>query len=139
MAAFLAFYKFTEDLATGGVHDLGADTLKIYLSNATPDRAADAVKADLAEITNQNGYTAPIDTQNAISRTLGVTSVTGVDITLTATGTVGPYRYVVLFNDTAASDQLIGYWDKGAPVTLSNGQTDLFDFGSSLFTISPTA
>jgi hypothetical protein len=136
MAAYVKFYAFTEALAEKK-HNLDTDTLKIYLSNTTPDVAADAVKADLAEISAGNGYPAGgADVQNATSRTLGVTSVTGVDVTLTASGAVGPYRYVVLYNDTATNDELIAYWDTGAPVTLSSGQTDLFDFGSSLFTIT---
>ena len=66
MAAFNKFQQFVEDLGNK-VHDLvGTDeTLKVYLANATPDAALDAVKADLAEITNQNGYTGPVDTQNS--------------------------------------------------------------------------
>ena len=67
MVSFVKFDRFKTDLAAG-VHaaalNADTDTLKIYLSNATPNTATNQVKADLAEITNQNGYTAPVDVQN---------------------------------------------------------------------------
>jgi hypothetical protein len=139
MATFNKFEKFSEDLASG-VHNFAAagHVLKVYLSNATPSASADAIKTDLAEITNQNGYTAPVDTQNDISRSGITTSVTGVDIVITATGAVGPFQYAVLYNDTPSSplDPLIGWWDYGTPVTLANGETFTVDFGASMFTIA---
>lgn len=137
MASFVKFEVFSENLAEK-VHDLNADTLRVYLSNTAPTVATNAVKADLAEITNQNGYTAPVDTQNATSRAGGVTSVTGVDVVITATGAVGPFRYVVLYNDTPTSpaDPLIGYWDYGSSISLANGETFTVDFGASMFTVT---
>jgi hypothetical protein len=138
VASFNKFYAFTEHLAEK-VHDLDLDTLRVYLSNAVPSQAADAIKADLAEITNQNGYTQPVDTQNSTSRSNGTTSVVGTDIVITATGgTVGPFQYVVLYNDTPASpaDPLIGWWDYGGAVTLQDGETFTIDFGASMFTIT---
>lgn len=137
MVAFNKNEVFSENLAEK-VHDLDADTLKVYLSNATPSASGDSIKTDMAEITNQNGYTAPVDTQNATSRSGGTTSVTGVDVVVTASGAVGPFQYVQLYNDTPSSpvDPLIGWWDYGAAVTLANGETFTVDFGSSMFTIA---
>lgn len=137
MASFVKFEVFTENLAEK-VHDLDADTLKVYLSNDTPVVATDALKSNVTEISNVNGYTAPVDTQNATSRSGGTTSVTGVDFTVTASGgPVGPFRYAVLYNDTPASplDPLIGYWDYGSAITLADGEAFTVDFGSSMFTI----
>ena len=142
MASFNKFDQFVTDMAAG-VHAsaLGADTdtLKIYLSNATPSTSADSVKADLAEITNENGYTAPEDTQNAFTDSTGTISVAGTDVVITASGgTVGPFRYVVLYNDTPTSpaDPLIGWWDYGSAVTLQAGESFTTDFGATMFTIS---
>ena len=139
MASFNKFNQFVEDLALG-VHNLAAagHTLKVYLSNATPDAAADAVKANLAEITNENGYTAPVDIQNDLSETGGTASVTAVDVTVTATGSVGPFQYAVIYNDdpTSPADPLVGWYDYGSPITLANGETFTIDFGSSLLTIT---
>lgn len=139
MATYNKFNQFVEDLANG-VHNLGSDTLKVYLSNATPSASLDAVKADLAEITNENGYTAPVtvtvdsSVESGGTYTLAVTT----DITITATGSVGPFQYVVLYNDTptAPADPLIAWWDYGSAVTLANGETFTIDFTASILTIT---
>lgn len=136
MAVPVTFHCLTEDIAEK-VHNFGTDTLKVMLTNTAPDATNDTVPSDITEISAGNGYTAGgFDTQNATSRTGRVTSVTAVDVTLTASGSVGPYRYVVLYNDTAT--KLIAYIDKGSSLTLSAGQSDTFDFGSSLFTLTAT-
>jgi hypothetical protein len=95
------------------------------------------VKADLAEITNQNGYTAPVDIQNDLSETGGTATVTAVDVVITASGAVGPFQYAVIYNDTPSSpaDPLIGWYDYGSAVTLANGETFTVNFGASLLTI----
>ena len=138
MAAFNRFEAFSEHLAEK-VHDLNADTLKLYLSNTAPNAATHAVKADIAEISAGNGYSAGgVDTANATSRTGAVTSVTGTDAVVTASGgSVGPFRYAVLYNDTPTSpaDPLIGWWDYGSSITLNDGETFTTDFGASMFTV----
>lgn len=139
MAAFNKFEAFTEHLAEK-VHDLDLDTLKVYLSNDAPSASLDAVKADHTEISGGNGYTAGgHDAQAATSRSGGTLSVTGTDIVITASGgTVGPFRYAVLYNDTPTSpaDPLIGWWDYASSITLQIGETFTIDFGSSIFTIA---
>ena len=137
MAAFVKFYQFVEDLGLG-VHNLSTGALKVYLSNATPSQSLDLIKTDLAEITNQNGYTAPVDVTGVWSETGGTATLAGTDITITATGAVGPFRYAVLYNDTPTSpaDPLIGYWDYGSAITLANGETFTVDFGSSILTLA---
>jgi hypothetical protein len=139
MATFQKFNQFAEDLGKG-VHQLHAagHTLKAYLTNATPD-AADAVKADLAEISTGNGYTGAVDIQNDYTETGGTGSLTGVDITITASGgTVGPFRYVVVFNDdpTSPADPLVCYWDYGSSITLQDGESFTIDFQSSILEFS---
>src|SRR5690349_2817545 len=102
MATFFKFNAFVEHVAEKK-HDLGADTLKIYLTNATPDAAADAVKADLAEISAGNGYSAggTAVTITSSAQSGGVYKLVGDDVVFTASGgTVGPFRYAVLYNDT---------------------------------------
>lgn len=139
MVTYNKFEIFTEDLAEK-VHDCNADLFKVYLSNAVPSASADAVKADLAEISAVNGYpSGGSDVQNSTSRAGGVTSVLGVDVVWTASGgAFGPFQYVALYNDTPTSpaDPLIAWWDYGSAVTVNNGESFTVDFGSSLFTIT---
>ena len=141
MAAFNKFNQFVEDLGLG-IHDFRAanDVLRIYLSNALPSASLDLVKADLAEIAGGNGYTlGGADIQNDQSETAGTLTVTGVDVTYTASGgSIGPFQYVVLYNDTPAAplDPLIGWWDYGSAITLLTGESFTTDFGTSIFTIA---
>ena len=135
MAAFVKFQQFVEDLGLG-VHNLNTGTLNVYLSNAAPSNTDDSVKTDLAEITNQNGYTAPVDTQNAYEQNAGVATLVGTAITITASGAVGPFQYVVLYNDTPTSpaDPLIGYWNYGSAITMASGETFTIKFNNSATT-----
>src|SRR5262245_33178197 len=138
MASYNKFEDFVEQLGKG-IHQLHAagHTLKVYASNATPDAAADAVKADLAEITAQNGYpSGGSDVQNDYTETSGTATLTGVDVVWTGSGDFGPLRYIVLYNDTAASDNLIGWWDYASSITVHNGETFTVNFGASIFTIA---
>lgn len=137
MASFNKFQDYQEQLHKG-VHQWHAagHTFKVYLSNATPSASGDAVKADLAEISAGNGYTAGgTDIQNDMSESGGTATVTAVDVTWTASGgTIGPFQYAVIYNDTAANDELVGWYDYGSAVTLQIGEAFTVDFGASLFT-----
>jgi len=138
MATYNKFEQFVKDLGDK-VHDLDADTLKIYLSNATPSASADTIKTDLAEITAENGYTAGGDDATGVwSEASGTGTLAGTDIVFTASGgTIGPFRYAVLYNDTPTSpvDPLIAWWDYGSEITLQDGETFTVDFGASIFTL----
>lgn len=131
MAAFQKFQSFVEALAEKK-HNLGSDTLKVYLTNEAPSASADAVKADLAEITvGVDGYTAGGNSCSITSsaQTSGIYKLVLADpATWTSTGTLGPFRYAVLYNATASNDELIGYWDYGSEITLANGETFKVDF-----------
>lgn len=124
MAAFNKFNCFVADVANK-VHNLGADTLKIMLTNTLPV-AANAVKVDITEISAGNGYTAGGLTVTGITSTQtgGIYKLaSSADPVLTASGTVGPLRYAVLYNSTPAAGPLIGWWDRGGSVTLASADT----------------
>ncbi|MFA5056656.1 MAG: hypothetical protein WC485_00960 [Opitutaceae bacterium] len=137
MADFNKFQDFVEQLGKG-VHQLHAagHTLKVFLTNEAPV-TTDTVKTDMAEITAEHGYNAGgEDTQNDFAESGGTGSCTGTDITWTASGgTIGPFRYAVLYNDDA-SDRLIGWWDYGSAITLNAGESFKTDFGASMFTLA---
>ena len=113
------------------VHDLGSDTLKVMLTNTAP-LATNSVKADLTEIAAGSGYTAG-GTQATISssaQTTGTYKLVLADVVFTASGgSIGPFRYAVLYNDTPTSpaDALIGWWDYGTSITLASGETFTWD------------
>ena len=133
MATFNKFQQFVQDLAEK-VHNLSSDQVEIYLSNATPSVSADAVKADLAEISTGNGYTGPQDTQNTGAEATGTYTLTGTKVVITASGgSIGPFQYVVLQNTTPTSplDPLIGWWDYGSALTLLTGETFSVKFNNS--------
>ena len=134
MISFNDFEILSEDVMSG-VHDFGAsgDTIKAYLTNTAPNASTHAVKADLAGITEQNGYAAA-DIQNTLSRTGSVTTIGGTDVVITATGAVGPFRYAVLYNSTTTvkTDPLISYYDYGSSISLSDGESFMIDIGDSI-------
>lgn len=139
MASFTKFEQFVEDLGLG-VHNLAAagDTLKVYLTNSAPTVGSDAVKADLAGITEQNGYAAA-DIQQDYSQSGGTATLTGTDVTWTASGgSFGAFRYVILYNDTPTNpvDPLIAYWDYGSSITITAGNDFTVDFGANIFTLA---
>ena len=133
MAAFNKFNQFVADVASG-VHQLQTGTaqvFKVMLTNTAPT-AANAVKADITELGAGNGYTAGGVSVGTItgSQTSGTFKfVGGTDPVVTASGAVGPFRYVVLYNDTPTSPAkpLIGWWDYGSAVTLASGETFTVD------------
>lgn len=132
MAVFNKFYSLVEALAEKK-HDFGADTLKLMLTNSAPVNT-NTVKADLTEISSGNGYTAGGSTVTITTsaQTAGLYKLVGNDVTITASGgSIGPFRYVVLYNDTASNDELIGWWDYGSSITLLTGETITIDLDAS--------
>ena len=131
MAAFNKYNVFVEDLAEK-VHNLGADTLKVALTNTAPNASTHTGLANITEITAANGYTAGGNAASITSsaQTSGTYKlVLGDPTTFTATGgSIGPFRYAVLYNDTSVSDKLIGWWDYGTSLTLADGESFTVDF-----------
>lgn len=134
MAAFSKFNQFVQDLAHK-VHNLGSDTIKVLLTNTAPV-AANAVKADLTEISAGNGYTAggSAATISSSGQTSGNYKLVLADVVFTASGgTIGPFRYAVVYNDTPTSpaDPLIGFYDYGSSITLQIGETFTVDMDAT--------
>lgn len=125
MATFNKFNSFTEALAEK-VHNLGSDTLTVALTNTAPV----ATNTQLSNIT-QISYTnlsSRVLTVSSSTQTSGTYKLVIADLVLTASGTVGPFRYVVIYNDTATNDELIGWFDYGSALTLANTDTLTLDF-----------
>lgn len=135
MAAYNKFQDFVEQLAKG-VHQFHAagHTFKVALTNSAPV-ATNTIFANITEISAGNGYTAGgQDVQNDLSETTGTATASAVDVVWTASGgSIGPFRYVVLYNDTATSpaDALVAWWDYGSNLTVLDGETFTVDFQSN--------
>jgi len=126
MASFVKFQPFIENVYEK-VFNLGSDSLKVALTNSAPS-AANAVLTDITEIayTNLSSRALSISTS---AQSGGTYKLVIADLTLTASGgSVAAFRYVVIYDDTAASDQLICYFDYGSALTLLDTETLLLDF-----------
>lgn len=137
-SSFITFYDFIEKLAEK-VHDLGTDQFMVALTNVAPDATTDAVLTDLTEI----AYTycsSRILTISGSAQTAGTYKWTVADIILSATGgDVGPFQYAVVYNNTAASKNLVGYANYGSATTIANGEqlTLNFDDANGTLQIAP--
>lgn len=143
MATFNKINDFVEDLSNG-VHDFDTHSFKYALSNTapaseTPDPSTDGngVLANVTEIAYTNVAETRVISTTAVTLSAGTASFDGDNEVLTATGgSVGPFRYVYIYNDTPAGDPLIGYWDYGSSITLADGETLALNVSTVFLTIA---
>jgi hypothetical protein len=139
MAVFNKLNGFVEHLSEG-VHNLGSDQLVLALSNTAPasettsptSTTANCILANVTQISYTGLSTRQVVTTTS-EQSSGTYRLVLQDITLSSTGTVGPFRYIYLYNDTPTtpSDPLIGFFDYGAGLTLNNGESLTIDFDQS--------
>ncbi len=131
MASFNKFQPFVENISEK-VFNLGSDQLKIALTAAAnPPVNTNGQLSQLTEISYTNCSTRNVTTSSS-SQSGGTYKLVCADLTLTASGgTVGPFQYVVLYDDTATNDELVGYWSYGSDVTLADTETFLIDFSAA--------
>jgi hypothetical protein len=139
MAAFNKLNGFVEH-RNHGVHNLGSNQLAIALSNTNPSSEATnpnsttsaCVLTNVTQINygNLSGTNPRNVTTSSSGQTSGTYKLVCQDLTLVANGSVGPFRYVYLFNTQGigVANPLIGYYDYGSSITLANGETFTIDF-----------
>lgn len=134
MATYTKFQDFVEQLGKG-VHNFAANAFNVALTNTLPvntQTSFDPVTAHAAPAA-ANGY-APAVTTITTSETAGVMTVNGTEVVFTATaGGIGPFRYIVLYNDSATSpaDALVAWWDYGSSITLASTETFTVRFNAA--------
>ena len=137
MATYNKFQDYAEQV-NKGVHNWSAHTFKAALSNTAPV-ATNTVLADITQISSGNGYTAgaggglTLDSVT-LNESAGTAKLTIADEVFTASGgSVGPFRYVVIYNDSAASpaDALVCWYDYGSSITLADTETFTIDFDAT--------
>ena len=132
MAAFNKFNCFVQDVAHA-LHDMltgTAHVYRIYLTNTAPT-VTNTVYNTPTDLATANGYTAggvSIGTITGGQAAGTFRFIGGSDPSWTAAGgSIGPFQYAVLYNATSATKPLIGWWDYGTSVTLTNGNTFTVD------------
>ena len=135
MATWQIFSPFKEAMPEK-VHNLGADTLKIALTNTAPV-LTNSIITDISQISSAGGYAPGTLAGVTSSQTGGTyTLAFGTDLTFTASGAAyQPFRYLVLYNDTAESKNLIGFLDYGISYTLPDTQSFVLTAGT-VFTLA---
>lgn len=137
MAAFNFFRQFKENLVKG-VHNFTSDstcTVTVALcAAANAPVNTNEVLADLTQVSYTN-LSSRVVTGVTGEHSAGTASLTANDLTLTASGAVATFRYVVLYDDdpTSPADPLIGWYDVGADVTLADTNTFTIDFTTGKF------
>jgi hypothetical protein len=134
MATYNKFNAWVENMVESA--NLGTDQFVVALTNTLPV-ATNSVLADITQISYTNLSSRNLTTASA-SQTSGTFSLALNDLTLTASGAVATFRYVVIYDDTPTSpaDPLVAWFDYGSAVTLANGETFTLDFGATLLTLT---
>jgi hypothetical protein len=134
MATFNKINAFVSDIGSK-IHNFSSDQLAVALTNTAP--GAESILANLTQISYTNLSSRNITT-TLWSQTSGTARLVVADLTLTASGAVSPFRYIYIYNDTASSKNLIGYYDYGSTITLASGDTFTIDFdqANGVFTIA---
>jgi len=128
MVNLVLFDSFLEALAEGK-HNLANDQLRIALTNVAPV-ASDSILADIVQIDYANCSGRNVVVVSSAS-TAGVYKFVCADLSIEATGDVGPFRYLVLYNDSSAQKELIGRYDRGAAETLTEGESIVVDWNQA--------
>jgi hypothetical protein len=137
MAVYRKFYSHVEKV---GFQSTGY--MRIYVTNSAPSQTfttvGDLILPDLTYFPET--YIGP----NSFNFTGFTYNVNVSSVTITATGPVGPFRYIVIASADSPgfdpfpynSDLLVAYYDYGYSVTLQSGNTFQLNFGSNkLYTI----
>lgn len=138
MAVFNKYQKGVEALVEG--INAGSDVWKVALSNRTPVPATDDNLASAVDISAGNGYSAGGNVAATVSSTQASGTyklvLTSPDTWTATGGSIGPFQYAILYDST--TDNLVGYWDYGSPVTLSVGESFsvVLDGTSGVFTVA---
>jgi hypothetical protein len=133
-SALTKFHPFLE-AAFEKKHNLGSDSLVVWLSNVAPAQA-NAVLTDITQVSYTNMSSRAV-TISSSSQTTGTYSLILADLTLTMSGGASPsFRYIGVYNDTATNDDLVGgYYDYGSSISLADGESLVIDFAAlGLFT-----
>ena len=133
MATYTKVNKFVLNLGNK-VFNLGSDQLMVALTNTLPVVSTANQLSDLVSVvptTNLSGSTPFNLTTTSYTQTSGTSKLIIANLTLTATGTVAPFEYIVIYDNAAANKELIGFYDYGSTVNLGTGDTFTISFDAT--------
>ena len=146
-ALYTPFDKFIEAVAEGH-HNLGSDEFYIALTNTLPDVATDSVydpggahPPPAADAGYPTGGIS-IGTNETPTQSGGVYTISpnGAPVVFLASGgSIGPFRYVIVFNKTSPTSLLVGYFDYLINITLPEAGTFVFNCPSGIATLGISA
>lgn len=138
----MASFNKVNDFIANVVHsiNLSSDQITVALSDTAPssettDPTTDGngIIGNVTEIDYSNLSSRDVTTTSS-SQSSGTYKLVLQDLTVTASGgSVGPFRYLYLYDDTVTSpaDPIIGYYDYGSSLTLNDGDSFTFDFSAT--------
>lgn len=136
MASFVKIDSFVENLAEKLI-DLSGAALTIALTNTAHTAAWDEL-ADLTQVSYTN-LSSRVITVSTSAQTSGTYKLVCADLVLTASGAVGPFRYVYIYDDSSTGDKLVAYYDYGESITLNESGdkfTINFDGSAGVLTLT---
>ena len=142
MAILTLSNNFKELIGTGAI-DLSSDTFKVALMGSgftfDPDTHGTWADVSASELAGGSGYTAGGETLTVSSawaqdNTDDQGTVSWNNVTWTASGgDIGPFRAAIIYDDTHASDVIVGCIDFETDITTADGNIfQLQDLGLDL-------
>ncbi len=133
MPTFNKFNAFAENQYVAKI-DWDSDVFKLAFTNTLP-LATNSILSDITQITPGFGYSSGGPTTTiTYSRTGGVLSVFGTQVTLTASGgAIASFQYYVLYDDSIATPvkPLVGWWNHGSVITLNDTDSFIVKFNNA--------
>lgn len=135
MASFNKFNQFVADLANG-VHNFSSNQFAVALTDSAPV-ATNTVLANITQISYTNLSSRNLTVASS-AQTSGTYNAILNNLTLSATGNVAQFRYVVVYDATAPSGNLVGWYDNGSEVNMTSGAEFVvqFDQTNGLFSLT---
>lgn len=128
MPLLTKFYCFPKDLAEKK-HNLATDTITLAFTSVPPS-LSDTVIADITQIS----YTNFVSSRNLTITTTsvnGIYTVTAANLNISVTANSPFFTHLVVYNNTAPTGPLIGYYDLQATAYISTSSP--FTAGFSQF------
>lgn len=126
MATFQVTDEFANYLGQGDV-ELDAHVFKAALTLTAPTKAGSSTLASVTQIGATGGYavvTVPTTTYTETGAASGIWEFDSAAFSWTATGAdFDSARYIVIYDDTHASDVVVGFLDYGAAFVVSEGNS----------------